>query len=180
MKPLVSLLIAGMMAAGLAAAEDASLHPPIRLLDAAGTNVLESGRPVSPMRTCAGCHDTAYIESHSFHAALGHDERTAAGFVEGGRPWDYSPGPFGHWDPLDYRYLTPPGDERLDLGLADWVSLFGARHVGGGPARLGHAGRPLDRPSLSASGDLNPDAVVLDPRRGSPESGTGGPRAPWR
>ncbi|MDD4786202.1 MAG: hypothetical protein PHO07_03440, partial [Pirellulales bacterium] len=86
MKPLVSLLIAGMMAAGLAAAEDASLHPPIRLLDAAGTNVLESGRPVSPMRTCAGCHDTAYIESHSFHAALGHDERTAAGFVEGGRP----------------------------------------------------------------------------------------------
>lgn len=168
MKPLVSLLIAGMMAAGLAAAEDASHHPPIRLLDAAGTNVLESGRPVSPMRTCAGCHDTAYIESHSFHAALGHDERTAAGFVEGGRPWDYSPGPFGRWDPLDYRYLTPPGDERLDLGLADWVSLFGARHVGGGPARLGHAGLPLERPSLSAGGDLNPDAVVLDPRTGQP------------
>ena len=132
MKPLVSLLIAGMMAAGLAAAEDASHHPPIRLLDAAGTNVLESGRPVSPMRTCAGCHDTAYIESHSFHAALGHDERTAAGFVEGGR---------------------------LAWAMPDCRS-----------------NAPRSPPAETST----PMPLCSIPKRGSPGSGIGAPRAPWK
>ena len=170
MRSLLSLVIASTLAAGLQAQEHSPLHPPIPLLDASGTNVLESGRPISTMRTCAGCHDTGYIETHSFHVGLGHDERTAVGFVEGGRPWDYSPGPFGRWDPLDYRYLTPPGDERLDLGVADWVRLLGERHVGGGPGRVGHAGLSLERPSLPVNGELNPDAMVLDSATGQPRS----------
>lgn len=168
MRSLLSLLIVILAGMTLPAQETSPIHPPIPLLDKAGQNVLESGKPVSTMKTCAGCHDTAYIEAHSFHVGLGHDERTAVGFVDGGRPWDFSPGPFGRWDPLDYRYLTPPGDQRLDLGVADWVRLLGQRHVGGGPARLGHAGLPLDRPSIPADGNLNPDAVVLDETTGRP------------
>ena len=168
MRHLLSVLVVSTLAAGLPAQERSALHPPIPLLDGTGQNVLDSGRPISTMRTCAGCHDTAYIEGHSFHVGLGHDERTAVGFVEGGRLWDYSPGTFGRWNPLDYRYLTPPGDARLDLGLADWVRLLGPRHVGGGPARVGHAGLPLERPSLPIDGELNPDAMVLDPATGQP------------
>lgn len=170
MRPLLSLLMMGMLVANVAARDPSSLHPPIPLLDAEGRDVIESGRPISTMKTCGGCHDTDYIEGHSFHVGLGYDERNAVGFVEGGRPWDYSPGAFGRWDPLDYRYLTPPGDERLDLGVADWVRLFGARHVGGGPAQLGHAGLPLDRPSISSGGELNPDVTVLDPATNQPRS----------
>lgn len=165
-----SLLLAALLAIPASAQESSGLHPPIPLLDAAGGNVLDSGRPVSTMRTCNGCHDTAYIEGHSFHAAVGNDERSAVGFVDGGRPWDFSPGLFGRWDPLDYRYLTPPGDERLDLGVADWVRLLGARHVGGGPARSGHAGLPLDRPSISSDSGMDPDAMVLDPETGQPRA----------
>jgi hypothetical protein len=165
---ILSLLIVAMVASDLAAGERPGIHPPIPLLDVAGRNVLESARPVSTMRTCAGCHDTNYIEGHSFHVGLGYDERTAVGFVDGGRPWDFSPGSFGRWDALDYRYLTPPGDERLDLGLADWVRLFGGRHVGGGPARVGHAGLPLDRGSLGSKEKLAPDASVLDAATSQP------------
>ena len=39
-----------------------------------------------------------------------------------------------------------------------------------GPARTGHAGLPLDRPSISADGQLNPDATVLDPSTGQPRA----------
>ena len=65
--------------------------------------------PSSTMRTCIGCHDTDYIEGHSFHVGLGYDERTAVGFVDGGRPWDYSPGPFGRWGPVGLSLSDAPG-----------------------------------------------------------------------
>ncbi|MFH1844585.1 MAG: cytochrome b/b6 domain-containing protein [bacterium] len=45
-----------------------NLHPLLALLDAQGVNVLESGAPVSPVRSCGYCHDTAYITAHSYHA----------------------------------------------------------------------------------------------------------------
>ena len=36
-----------------------------------GQNVLDSGQPVSTMKTCGQCHDTDFIASHSFHTDLG-------------------------------------------------------------------------------------------------------------
>ena len=47
------------------------MHPVFPLLDAAGENVLDSGRAVSTMTTCGGCHDTAFIAANSDHADVG-------------------------------------------------------------------------------------------------------------
>ena len=47
------------------------MHPIFPLLDAAGDNVLDSGRAVSTMTTCGGCHDTAFIAANSDHADVG-------------------------------------------------------------------------------------------------------------
>jgi thiosulfate reductase cytochrome b subunit len=110
------------------------LHPAFALLDETGANVLESGAPLSPMQTCGQCHDAAYIAGHSFHADLGLGEQTAPGQVPGGQPWDTSPGLYGKWNPLTYRYLSPAGDARPDLDNAAWVIFNAARLVGGGPA----------------------------------------------
>ena len=137
-----------------------SLHPAVPLLDLDGQSVLKSGQPVSTMKTCAGCHDTGYIAAHSYHASLGRDEITAVGQTSSGRPWDWSPGTFGRWNPLTYRYLSPPGDKQLDLGTAEWVQRFGWRHVGGGPAWFGRGERPLV--DLTAEATVDPDTHVLD------------------
>ncbi len=91
------------------------LHPPFKLLDAAGRPVIESGRPVSTMTSCGVCHDTSYIAAHSYHALAGAD-RIGTGL-------------FGRWDPLTYG----PAGPKLDL--AEWVRHTRARHVGGGPAQ---------------------------------------------
>jgi hypothetical protein len=44
------------------------LHPKFPLLDANGRSVLQSGAALSLARSCAPCHDTAYIATHSVHA----------------------------------------------------------------------------------------------------------------
>jgi len=127
------------------------MHPAIRMLDEGGRDVLSTGRPVSTMVTCGQCHDTEYIASHSFHASLGADQLVDAGTTGSGRAWDTSPGLFGRWTPIAYRYLSPDGDARIDLDTAAWVRVYGARHVGGGPAHAG--GTPLDRDAqVSADG----------------------------
>jgi thiosulfate reductase cytochrome b subunit len=156
---------------GLALAQEPTpagknLHPVFPMLDNNGKNVLGSGQPVSTMKTCGGCHDTAYIASHSFHTDVGLSQMTAPGDVPGGHPWDTSPGFFGQWNPIVYRYLTPAGDRRLDLSTADWLRQFGFRHVGGGPAQTTAAGEPL--PSLPPDA-ANPAASILNPATGQPE-----------
>ena len=83
---------------------------------------------------------------------------------QSGRPWDTSPGVFGRWNPLIYRYLSPAGDEQIDLGTAAWIQLLGARHVGGGPAWLSRDGRPLD--TLQAGNEIDPETHVADPETG--------------
>lgn len=110
------------------------IHPTFPLLDENDANVLTSGLPVSTIKTCGQCHDTDFITSHSFHSDLGLSEATTAGEVAGGKEWDTSPGLYGKWDPLTYRFLSPAGDSRLDLDTAAWVSFNAARLVGGGPA----------------------------------------------
>src|SRR4030065_2149968 len=116
----------------LPAEQVSPLHPTFALLDEAGANVLETRDAVSTMQTCGQCHDTDFIAEHSFHADAGLEEFTAAGQSDELQPWDTSPGYFGRWDPLTYRYLSQQG-EPLDLGTAAWIMLYGTRHAGGGP-----------------------------------------------
>jgi hypothetical protein len=111
----------------------ASLHPPIILRDATGMAVVESGGPASAERTCDGCHDVAWISAHSYHSQIGFDERKARGRTPSGRAWDFSPGLFGRWDPLDYTVAPVPGDANFVSRLATWEKQEGGRHVGGGP-----------------------------------------------
>ncbi len=139
------------------------IHPTFPLLDAAGVSVVDSGSPISTMTTCGSCHDTTFIAQHSFHADAGLSSITTAGDVPGGRSWDTSPGLFGKWNPLTYRYLSPQGDEPVDLTTAEWVQQFGNRHAGGGPAVVDRSGRSL----LGTPGD--PDSVeasYIDPETG--------------
>jgi len=138
----------GLMDGGLAQAQeptpgDSPLHPTFPLLDTDGVNVLVSGHSLSTMQTCGTCHDTGFIADHSFHTSVGLESYTAPGQQPNGQPWEMSPGLFGGWDSIAYRYLTPPGDERYDLGLADWIKFYGPRHVGGGPATNAPDGTPL-------------------------------------
>lgn len=116
------------------------------------------------MRTCGGCHDTAFIVQHSFHADLGlsdYSESTT------GTPWDASNGTFGKWDPLTYRYLTQQGDSLLDLSTVEWLMTFGERVPGGGPATTSRSGEPLISLAPSAS---NPETSILDPQTGKPKA----------
>jgi thiosulfate reductase cytochrome b subunit/cytochrome c2 len=147
----------------LPAAQASPLHPTFALLDQDGQNVLTSGQPVSTMQTCGACHDTAFIESHSFHSNLGLKDYTTAGETHAGKPWDASNGLFGKFDPLTYRYLTQSGDERLDLSTAGWLMLNAGRIPGGGPATTARDGQPLTSLSPDAA---NPEASLLDPQTG--------------
>ncbi len=148
------------------------LHPRVILLDAEGQKVADTLRPISTMQSCGACHDTSYIATHSFHVGVGLDERTDVGATSDRRPWDYSPGLFGRWSPIFYRYLTPPGDSRLDLGTAEWIQTQGWRHVGGGPAVVGHGDSPLDQRDGEATpaGFVTPDMQVLYPVTRQPTS----------
>ncbi|HEU0293120.1 MAG TPA: cytochrome b/b6 domain-containing protein [Anaerolineales bacterium] len=143
------------------------LHPTFALLDADGSNVLETNNPVSTMKTCGQCHDTEFIQSHAFHSDLGLSD-----YLENGS-YNSSTGTFGKWDPLTYRYLSQTGDERLDLSTAEWLMLYGTRIAGGGPATISRDGQPLTE--LKAS-ENDPEAAIL--KNGMPsawnwdESGT--------
>lgn len=130
------------------------LHPNFPLLDADGVNVLESGNPVSTMQTCGQCHDTNFIAAHAFHSDLGLSDYDSASVT-----FDTSNGLFGQWNPLTYRFLSPAGDERLDLGTAEWLMLNGARVVGGGPASTSRSGEALTDLSANKS---NPETAILN------------------
>ncbi len=133
------------------------LHPTFSLLDANGINVLDSGRAISTMQTCGQCHDTEFIQSHAFHSDLGLSD------YQNTTDFNASTGTFGKWDPLTYRYLSQPGDERLDLATAEWLMLFGTRAVGGGPAEISRDETRLTDLKVSKE---NPETVIL--KNGAP------------
>ncbi len=163
----VALILIWMVGAGpsLGQTEKTNLmHPTFRFLDPEGEHVLESGGPVSTMQTCGNCHDTDFIANHSYHSDVGLRDIGPPGQTESGRPWDTSPGLFGRWNPLIYRYLSSAGDEQIDLGTAAWIQLIGARHVGGGPAWSSRDGLPLDM--LQAGEEADPETHVADPETG--------------
>ncbi|NOZ49047.1 MAG: hypothetical protein GXP37_03235, partial [Chloroflexi bacterium] len=161
------VLLLALMAVGTAAAQTSPIHPTFPLLDHDGTNVLVSGKPVSTMQTCAGCHNTELIEKHGFHSRVGLDNLTAPGSAPSGRPWDISQGLYGMWDPILYRYLSPHGDATIDLGTADWIKTYGQRHVGGGPAVTAQNGHPLTSLTPSAT---NPETATQDPKTGATQA----------
>jgi len=150
-------------AAGPAPVQASPIHPTFPLLDDQGENVLDSGGAVSTMNTCGACHDTDFIEGHSFHAKAGLDDFNAPGEAPNSRPWDLSPGIFGKWTPFFYRYLSPESDERLDLGTASWIMSLGERHVGGGPAVYSRDGERLDQIEVRPG---DPETQVLDMETG--------------
>ncbi len=145
------------------AQEGPPLHPTFPILDEDSKHVLDSGQPLSTMETCGQCHDTEFISTHSFHSDVGLNSLTEPGTQESGQPWDISPGLFGKWNPLTYSYLSPEGDERIDLSTADWIKRFGSRHAGGGPAKTSRGGNPLT--------DLKPDANDVQTSSIDPLSG---------
>jgi thiosulfate reductase cytochrome b subunit len=133
--------------------ETSSMHPTFPLLDENDENVLDSGEPISTLKTCGACHDTEFISTHSYHTDVGLRDFSPPGEVPGGRSWDTSPGLFGRWDPLAYRYLSAEDDQRIDLTTAGWLQTIGVRHVGGGPATISQDGTLLV--------DLDPAAADL-------------------
>ena len=145
-----------------ASAQTSPFHPTFPLLDAEGVNVLESGLPISTMRTCGACHDAAFIEGHSFHADVGLSTLTDPGSSASGRPWDIGDGYFGQWNPLTYRYLSPKGDPVLDLTTPEWLQRF-TRHAGGGPAVRNRDGQDLSALTPSAE---DPETAIFDAQTG--------------
>jgi thiosulfate reductase cytochrome b subunit len=136
------------------------LHPTFALLDQSGENVLKTGNPVSTMQTCGQCHNTEFIQSHAFHSDLGLSD-----YKEDGG-YNSSTGTFGKWDPLNYRFLSQQGDERVDLTTAEWLKQYGNRVVGGGPATTSRDGKPLASLMSSAT---NVETSILD-ENGNPQA----------
>jgi thiosulfate reductase cytochrome b subunit len=159
----VAFLAAAAIASLPAAADIATAHPQFELLDADGNNVLDSGEPVSTMQTCGQCHDTAFIESHSYHTDAGLSSMTSPGGISSGRPWDTSTGWFGKWNPITYRYLSPQDDALMDLGTAAWIETLGFRQSGGGPAMTSRQGTSLEDVAVT---DGDPETHVLDTATG--------------
>lgn len=145
------------------AEQTSPLHPTFPLLDEDGENVLDSGQPISTMKTCGDCHDTSFIAEHSYHVDMGLNDLTEPGSTNSGRDWDISSGWFGRWNPITYRTLSPTGDQLIDLGTAEWVQLLGMRQVGGGPAQFSREGIPLTELDVSPT---DPETNVLDPVSG--------------
>ncbi len=146
------------------------LHPPYAVLDAQGRPVIESGQPVSTMQTCGSCHDADFIATHSFHSDVGISQFNASG-VPGQRAWETSPGYYGGWNPITYRYLTPPSSGlRQDLTTAAWAMTAGLRHAGGGPALYNAEGQ------LLSALDPNDPAYALETQIMDPETGE---LVPW-
>ncbi len=142
------------------------LHPSFPFIDEEGNNVLETGNPISTMNTCGACHDTGFIAGHSYHVSAGLNDITKPGGTVTERPWDISPGVFGSWNSIEYRYLSPQGDDRVDLTTPEWIQIYGLRHVGGGPAMYAQNGElladlPYSRNSLETN-IVNPSTGELE------------------
>lgn len=139
------------------------LHPDYPLLDSDGINVLESGKSVSTIQTCGACHDAEFITQHSYHASAGLNDLVPSGQAASGRPWDISPGFFGTWNAIEYRYLSPAEDQTIDLTTPAWIQVYGIRHVGGGPAVYNREGIRLTEMEYQAD---SLETNIVDPQTG--------------
>ncbi len=103
------------------------LHPEFPLLDKQGYIVVDSGSPLSTIKTCGACHDTDYIIAHSDHSDAGASQ---LGRNTKQHPWDSGPGYFGAWNAIDYDLAQIQTTEKDTMA---WLERYGSRHVGGGP-----------------------------------------------
>ena len=74
MKPFVlTIALAGLSTIASANAQPIGppQHPPMSFLDADGSHVLQSGGPISLMRSCSFCHDTHCLSTRGTHVKAG-------------------------------------------------------------------------------------------------------------
>ena len=106
-----------------------NMHPKVPLRDAAGKLVKDTGDPLSLAVTCGMCHDVNYINNHSDHANAGYGK---TGIPGKSHSWAAGKGFFGGWNLYDYDRID--ADEEGGPDVDAWLTRYGGRHVGGGPA----------------------------------------------
>jgi len=140
-------------------------HPKIPMLDEEGLNVLDSGKPYSPKKTCegSGCHDYDAI-NHSYHFEFGRDEADDSYGKKRGLPHLVSPGYFGGYTCMggnNPQVLAKKNnssvEEFADYGAAGWVKSCANCHTGGGWAETDRDGIRYDEKDISTIKPLDGD-----------------------
>lgn len=103
-------------------------HPEFPLLDQQENKVIDSGNPLSTIKTCGACHDTTFIQAHSDHADAGDLQSGKSTTLHS---WDTGPGYYGAWNAIDYDLSLKP--DKVELDREAWLKRYGFRHIGGGP-----------------------------------------------
>lgn len=138
-----TLLLTGQVSARVNWIDKPVEHPPIPLLDEDGNHVLDTGKPYSPRKTCAGsgCHDYDKITS-AYHFEFGRNEAfdrfgSFSNFL--GAKWVAGPGFFGGFTcmnrnlPSMLSFKDNPYPEMFrDFGAADFIADCSSCHAGGG------------------------------------------------
>lgn len=140
-------------------------HPKIPMLDESGDNVLDSGEPYSPKKTCegSGCHDYDAI-NHSYHFEFGRDEADDHFGKKRGLPHLVSPGYFGGYtcmggsNPIVLAKKNNASEAEFgDWGSAGWVKDCANCHTGGGWAELDRDGIRYDEKDVSTIKEFDGD-----------------------
>ena len=136
-------------------------HPPIPILDEQGNHVLETHKPYSPKKTCAGsgCHDYEGI-THAYHFEMGRDEANDKYGAKRGLPQLVSPGYYGGYTCMQgnnpqvlAKKVNKSSADFADLGSAGWVKSCMSCHAGGGWAEKDRDGIRYDEKKLA---DIKP------------------------
>jgi hypothetical protein len=140
-------------------------HPKIPMLDESGDNVLDTGEPYSPKKTCegSGCHDYDAI-NHAYHFEMGRDEADDHFGKKRGLPHLVSPGYFGGYtcmggsNPIVLaKKNNASAAEFGDWGAAGWVKDCANCHAGGGFAELDRDGIRYDEKDVSTIKEFDGD-----------------------
>jgi thiosulfate reductase cytochrome b subunit len=71
-KEILAFAVVSLMLAVTASAEEANpMHPAFVPLDDSGKPLAETGKSLSPEKTCGRCHDVGYISAHNSHSEAG-------------------------------------------------------------------------------------------------------------
>ena len=145
-------------------------HPAIALKDAAGGNVLDSGKPISTRQTCGGdCHDYDFI-TDSFHFQQGKNEMNPELLKSHGiASFNSSPGMFGKFSIIPNRQLTHAGitdPSDADMSQPEWLLKCGVCHTGGGISEVDLRGRKFLSADAKPEGPLDPSYTIRDRESG--------------